>query len=221
MGKKLKGQKGDAQDWYYDRVQSVKVQRNFLILLTLMMLGGVLLSGFTMLSVNNSKSIQPFVIEIEKKTGNVILVDPVSIKEYAADKTIAESYLVRYIKARELFNPDTFQYDYYTEVRLFSAPDVYSKFRYFIRISNQDSPINLYANVISSSMKVKSIQHMTSNAVQVRFALEFKEKNTVITKDKIAFISYGYYSLEMNQEERYVNPIGFQITSYRVDDEFI
>lgn len=199
----------------------MKVQRNIMILITCLMLLGVLVCGLTMLGASEFKNLQPFVIEIEKKTGKAILVDPVSVKQYSADKTLAESFLVRYIKDRELFNPDTFQYNYYTEVRLLSDADVYSEFRYWIRLSNQDSPINLYANVISSNIKIKSIQHIGAKSVQIRFSLEFKEKNRVIAKDKIAFISFDYYTLEMNQEERYVNPLGFQITSYRVDDEFI
>ncbi|MBQ4875203.1 MAG: type IV secretion system protein [Rickettsiaceae bacterium H1] len=213
--------KDNTQDWYGDRLQSVKIQRNILILFILVMLGGVLTSGFIMLSANEFKKIVPFVIEIEKKSGTAILVDPVSVKQYSADTSLAESFLVRYVKARELFNRNTFEYNYYTEVRLLSKPDVYNDFRYWIRISNQDSPINLYANVLSSNIKIKSIQHISSNSVQIRFSLEFKEKNNTITKDKIAFISFSYSTLEMNQNERYVNPLGFQITSYRVDDEFI
>ena len=213
--------KSNVQDWYSDTVQSIKVQRNILILFILIMLASVLVSGFIMLGANEFKKIVPFVIEIEKKSGTAVLVDPVSVKQYSADKSLIESFLVRYIKARELFHPDTFQYHYYTEVRLLSNANVYNDFRYWIRISNQDSPINLYANIISSSIKIKSIQHISTDAVQIRFSLNFREKNNSISKDKIAFISFGYHNLEMNQDERYVNPLGFQVTSYRVDNEFI
>ncbi len=34
-------------------------------------------------------------------------------------------------------------------------------------------------------------------------------------------MSYRYASLEMNDQQRYVNPLGFQVTSYRVDDEYV
>ncbi len=213
--------KSDIQGWYKDRIQLVRVQRNILILLCIITLSGVLVSGFMMLGANEFKDIVPFVVEIEKKSGMAVLVDPASVKQYSADKALAESFLVRYIKARELFNPGTFQYDYYTEVRLLSSSSIYNQFRYWIRLSNQGSPVNLYANVINSSIKIKSIQHIASDSVQIRFRLEFKEKNKVITHDKIAVISYSYNVLEMNQDERYVNPLGFQIMSYRIDDEFI
>ncbi len=186
-----------------------------------MLLSALLVAGFIIVGASEFKKVVPFVIEIEKKSGTAILVDPVSVKQYSADKVLAESFLIRYIKARELFNPNTFQYNYYTEVRLLSSYNVYDDFRYWVRVSNQDSPVNLYANVLSSNIKIKSIQHITANSVQIRFGLEFNEKNNTIAKDKIAFISYTYSELDMGQDERYVNPLGFQITSYRVDDEFI
>lgn len=213
--------KGVAQDWYSEKVQSIKVQRNILVLFILMLLSALLVAGFIIVGASEFKKVVPFVIEIEKKSGTAILVDPVSVKQYSADKVLAESFLIRYIKARELFNPNTFQYNYYTEVRLLSSYNVYDDFRYWVRVSNQDSPVNLYANVLSSNIKIKSIQHITANSVQIRFGLEFNEKNNTIAKDKIAFISYTYSELDMGQDERYVNPLGFQITSYRVDDEFI
>lgn len=202
-------------------MQSIKIQRNILVLFILIMLASVLTSGFIMLGANEFKKIVPFVIEIDKKSKRAVLVDPVSVKQYSANRSLAESFLVRYIKARELFDPDTFQYNYYTEVRLLSGPSIYNEFRYWVRVSNQESPINLYANVLSSNLKVKSIQHIGANSAQIRFSLEFKEKRHTFTKDKIASISFTYNTLEMNQAERYVNPLGFQITSYKVDDEFI
>ncbi|MCV4639752.1 type IV secretion system protein [Citrobacter freundii] len=35
----------------------------------------------------------------------------------------------------------------------------------------------------------------------------------------IAIMGYEYKSLAMNAEQRYVNPLGFRVTSYRVNPE--
>ena len=219
----MKKEKSGIQDWYSDRLQTIRVQRNFLILITIVMLVGILFSGLSMLGVYKSKSIDPFVIEIEKKSGIAVLVDPVTVKEYAANQTLAASYLVRYIKSRELFDPNTFEYDYYTSVRLLSSPDVYYEFRSWVRPKNVNSPMNVYANVKSLRIKINSIQYLDDEyTVQIRFSIMFEDNlSNSVTKNKIVIISYGYYSLDMNQDERYVNPLGFQITSYKVSNEFM
>ena len=211
----------NPQDWYQDKVGAVTWQRNLLLgfcFALLILLGG---GVFTVFKLSNSKKVEPFIIEIAKDSGRVTLVDPVTVKQYSANRAVAEYFLFRYLKAREAFNPSLFKYNYYTEVRLMSSQQVYDLFKSWIRLSNQDSPMNLYKDVISSDVKIRSLHYLNENTVQIRFAINFKWKDRVLNKNKVAIISYEYIDLEMNEEQRWENPLGFVITSYKVEDEFI
>jgi type IV secretion system protein VirB8 len=224
MLRKYKAQKKqltNLEGWGYDRYRSILLQRNFLIILSLISIIGVIISSIIAMKVANSQSLDPFVIEIEKKTGIVTLVDPTDIKKYTINEVVNNYFLVKYIRARELFNPYSYEQDYYTEVRLLSSNEVYSQFRSFIRSGNPNSPVNLYADNLGSSLKIRSTQYLSPDTAQVRFSTEVNLRNRTIRKDRIAIISFHYISIEMNENERYFNPLGFQVISYRVNDEVL
>jgi len=208
-----------VKNWYQDRIRAVTIQRNFFLLVIGLSFAALLIALVTLFTVTRSKSIEPFVIEVSKQSGITTIVNPVTVKEYSANRAISNYFAVNYIKARETFDPNTYKYNFYTVVRLLSNPNVYNEFRYLLRVSNQDSPFNLYSNVSTSSLKVRSIQYLYDNSIQIRFSVEFEEQNKSILKNKIALLNFDYKLLEMNDEERYVNPLGFIVTSYKVDDD--
>ncbi|ABD44843.1 type IV secretion system protein VirB8 [Ehrlichia chaffeensis str. Arkansas] len=207
--------------WHVSRYNSVVIQRNMLLFFTMLALSAVGISVFVIFNISKNRTIEPFVVEIEKKSGITTLVNPVSVKQYSADEVLNNHFIIEYVRSRELFDPNNFQYNYYTKVRLFSNQTTYSEFRNWIRLSNPASPLNLYANVTSGYLKIRSLQHLRPGSVQIRFSLEFNHPSGIIKKDRIATLSFQYVTLEMNEQERQINPLGFQITYYRADDEFL
>ncbi|MFV9838441.1 MAG: virB8 family protein [Aaplasma endosymbiont of Hyalomma asiaticum] len=217
-----KSSEGIAGDWYHDRYSSVVVQRNILLFLVVSSVFCIAISTFVIFRIGKTRTIEPFVVEIEKKSGITTLVNPITVKQYSADEVLSNYFIVEYVKARELYDPNNFQYNYYTKVRLLSSQDTYSGFRSWIRPSNPSSPMTLYSDVVSGTLKVRSLQHLGAGKVQIRFTLEFTNHSGAVTKrDRIATLSFKYASLELNEQDRQVNPLGFQITYYRADDEFL
>ncbi|NSM56223.1 type IV secretion system protein [Wolbachia endosymbiont of Atemnus politus] len=209
-------------NWNSSRYSMIIAQRNTLLLFTLILLVAISVSILAIFRISTSSTIEPFVIEIEKKSGIVQLVDPVTVKQYSADEVLNNHFIAEYIKSREVFNPYHYNYNYYTKVRLFSSPSVYSEFINYIRSQNIDDLFNLYSDFITSEFKVRSIQKLDNGAVQVRFTVESIRKNgSSIKKNKIVIMSYRYAPLKMDDQQRYINPLGFQVTSYRVDDEYV
>ncbi|BAO99325.1 VirB8 family type IV secretion system protein [Wolbachia endosymbiont of Cimex lectularius] len=209
-------------NWSSSRYSTVVAQRNTLLLFTLILLVAISVSILAIFKISTSSTIEPFVIEIEKKSGIVQLVDPVTVKQYSADKVLNNHFIAEYIKAREVFDKYNYNYNYYTKVRLFSSPNVYNEFRNYISSQNMDDLFNLYSGFVKNEFKIRSIQKLYDDTFQVRFTVEFTRKNgSSVKKNKIVIMSYKYASLEMNDQQRYVNPLGFQVTSYRVDDEHV
>jgi type IV secretion system protein VirB8 len=205
------------------------VQRNilflFIFLAMLIILGGVFIVG----EIAISKTIEPFIIEIEDKSGITNVVDPSTKAGLSADEALNSHFVVQYVRARETYNLADYQYNYDTIVRLFSQYRVYSSFKTFINNSSQ-SPVKLYGNNSFTALKIRSVQYFNANeqapgsgdakTAQVRFSVlvDGKDDHKV---NKIANIKFTYSKSEYKQEERFINPLGFTVIEYRVDDENI
>ncbi|MGL9725267.1 MAG: virB8 family protein [Wolbachia sp.] len=208
-------------NWNSSRYSIVVAQRNVLLLFVLVLLATISISVLAILKISTSNTIEPFVIEVDKKSGIVQLVDPVTVKQYSADEVLSSYFISEYIKAREVFDPYHYNYNYYTKVRLFSSLKVYNEFNNYIKLQNMNDLFNLYLDA-KGELKIRSVQKLDNDVLQVRFSIEFTRKDGSATrKNKIVVMSYKYVSLEMNDQQRYINPLGFQVISYRVDDEYV
>ncbi|MDR2831497.1 MAG: type IV secretion system protein [Rickettsiales bacterium] len=209
-------------NWNSSRYSTVVAQRNILLLFALILLATISISILAIFKISTSSTIAPFVIEIEKKSGIVQLVDPVTVEQYSANEVLNNHFIAEYIRAREVFDPYHYNYNYYTKVRVFSSSNVYNEFRNYIKSQNMDDLFNLYSDFVKNEFKIRSIQKLGNDAIQVRFTVEFTRKDGGSTrKNKIVIMSYRYASLEMDDQQRYINPLGFQVISYRVDDEYV
>jgi type IV secretion system protein VirB8 len=223
---KFFNKKKDAEvkdiDWGLNRYSTVIAQRNVLLVFTLVLLITISISILAIFKISTSSAIEPFVIEIEEKSGIVQLVDPVTVEQYSANETLNNYFITEYIKTREVFDPHNYNYNYYIKVRLFSSSNVYGEFRNYIRSQNLDDLFNIYSNYAKNEFKIRSIQKLGNDSVQVRFTVEsIRKDGGSIKKNKIVIMSYRYASLEMDDQQRYINPLGFQVISYRVDDEYV
>ena len=206
-------------NWYDDRIQKIRLQRNFMIILIVSLLCVIMFMVFSMLSVARFKTIEPFVIEISSRSGMATLVDPLTVKEYSANRKVIEYFLVKYLKSREIFDTDNYKYNYYYVVRLLSTEAVYSDFRKSISTANPSSPVNLYAKAELMRLKIRSIQYLSIDNIQVRFVLYFKIGGVEKEVNRIANLKYKFTDVPLTEEERYVNPLGFKVFSYKVDNE--
>ncbi|UAT43292.1 type IV secretion system protein [Anaplasmataceae bacterium AB001_6] len=213
--------KSTSYDWYDDKIHKVVLQRNFMVLFVCISLIIMIVIVISIMTIASFKSIEPFVIEISSKSGMATLVEPATVKQYSADRKVIEYFLFQYLKARELFDSNTYKYNYYRVVRLFSSGDVYSQFRKYVSTSNPDSPVNLYSKANGMVLKIRSIQYLDLNNIQVRFALLVDSERETQEVNRVANVKYVFKDEMLSEEDRYINPLGFTITSYKVDSENI
>jgi len=219
MSKKDKFQ---MKSWYSDKYQMVVVQRNLLSLFALFAMVAVTISVIFVKQVTASKSLEPYVIEIEDKTGVPIVVTQLSESEFTANMALKRYFLYSFIKAVEGYNPATYKEDY-AKAMLFSTPQVFRQIRAKISTTNPNSPVSKMAKKGMLIVKLKSIQFMDPNSVQIRIRLEtagrssgFKSK-----RDMIAYVKFKFVNLNLTLEERFINPLGFQVEEYSIDDELV
>jgi len=210
-----------AKSWYEDKYQSVIIQRNVLLILTVVALAGLGFSIASVATLNASKTFEPFLIQVEENTGIVTTVDKKSMEKYTADEAIIKYFLVKYIQARDGYNADDFQYFVSKVARTLSATDVYRSFRAEIDGANKSSPIHLGRGAVRE-VEIKSLSKLEPKRWQVRYAVveyrmpDYSEKNR---EHFIATINFDFLNVDLSQSERYINPLGFQVLSFRKDKE--
>ena len=207
------------KSWHEEKYEGIIVQRNLLLFLVILFAIIIIFSIFLIRYVRSARSIEPFVIEIEKKTGVPTVIDQSNLRAYTADEAVKRYFILRYIKAREEYFQSTYMYNYSKVVRVFSSSDVYYKdYRPNFSSSKPDSPYNKYGNSSTRTVELKSIIFPDEKSAQVRIAMIVKGLVN-IRLDKVIFLEFAFQNMEMNEEERLINPLGFIVKLYRMDDE--
>jgi type IV secretion system protein VirB8 len=207
-----------TKNWFNDRYEWMQVQRNILLLTLVVCTAviGVLAAGISF--IKSSRSIEPFVIEIEPKTGVPVVVDPKTIEAFSADEAVKRYYVWYYIKAREEYFYPTFNKVYRDTIRVLSSDNVYYSYRQIFSQNNPQSPVNLYGSANTKTLQLKSIIFQDAGTAQVRFRATIEGSNGA-TVDKLVFITFEFRNLEMNQDDRLLNPLGFTVTNYQISDD--
>jgi len=206
-------------NWYTDRYESMLVQRNIFFLVAMIATVSLAFATLAVRYVKNTKSIEPFVIEIEERTGVPTVVDPVTIQAYSANDAVVRYFIMKYIRAREEYFPALYRYNFDTVVRVLSSESVYySDYKPKFSLGNPQSPINTLG-AASRVVLLKSILFPAAGTAQVRFTIQTNGGNGPSSADKIVFLQYEFSNINMNEDERLINPLGFRVTNYKIEDE--
>lgn len=210
----------ESRNWYRDRYQSVLLQRRVLMGVSLLSLISTLLAVFVIAQMTPLKSVEPFLIQVDAKSGITQTVDPLTVRDITGLDAVNNFFIVQYIRAREGYNVNEINRNI-TTVRVMSeGGSVYPQFKREASPSNPQSVAARMGSSGSRTIKFKSITYIKPQLAQAHLLIEETAANGGLTQyHKIATISFEYTKLQLTQEERYINPLGFRVTDYRIDEE--
>jgi type IV secretion system protein VirB8 len=202
-----------VKSWYSNRHQIVTVQRNVLLLIVIVSIITVAISVMFVKNFMSSKSLEPYVIEIDDKTGMATVVQQISSQNYTANEAMRRYFLNKFIQAATGYNPQTFREDSET-IRLFSAPQIYVEYR------NRINPLALGSDT-KIAVRIKSIIFKDITSAEVRITREIMSGNQGnTTKNEVIFIRFVFVpEIPFTIEERLINPLGFQVLKFDIGDE--
>ncbi len=207
-----KSGKSKIKSWYSNRYQIVIVQRNILLLFTLISMLSVAVAVLFVKNIMSSKSLEPYVIEVESKTGVATIVNQLTAQNFTGDQMMRRYFINQFIQAASGYDPKTYKQDV-DKVRLFSTPDVYNDFRN--RINARELGIDSRIEV-----RIKSVQYTDANTAQVRILRVINNSDkTSANKDEVITMNFFFTDLNLTMEERLINPLGFQVSKYSIADE--
>ncbi len=161
--------------------------------------------------VVSSKSLEPYIIEVEEKSGVPTIVDQLTSQTLTADESIKKYFINQFIQSAVAYDPRTYRLDA-EKVRLFSTQAIYSAFRTRINPKElgTDSKIEL---------RIKSIKFPDPSTAQIRVLRNIMGGPGSGSKDEVINMNFYFTNLTLTTEERLINPLGFQVTNFSITEE--
>jgi len=210
----------EAASWNRDRQEELR--RSRLIAWWAAGAAGVIavLEAFALIALAPLKTVVPYTLMVDRTTGYVQALKPLETDKVSPDTALTQSQLVQYVIARESFDIDTIEASY-RKAALWSAERARSDYLGEIQVSNPQSPLSLYPRTTIVETRVKSVSPIGRNVALVRFDTLRKDsgRQAEFPRSWVAVIRYRYSGEPLKLEDRFINPLGFQVVRYRRDAE--
>ena len=177
----------------------------------------------TLLFLTPLKTNTPFVLRVDNVTGHVDVLTTLRESEVSYGEVVDSYFLNQYVLNREGYDYNTIQNAYNTTA-LLSDPEVQREYyAIFEGAQARDTVLKDRAKIIVQVRSITPTPEAGSpgGTAVVRFSTQLKHNNGSVEplQNWIATIGYTYKDATMSSVDRRINPLGFQITSYRVDPE--
>jgi type IV secretion system protein VirB8 len=165
------------------------------------------------------KEVVPYTVLVDKQTGYVETARGVQLGALAEDQAVVESMLAQYVLARETFDPADFK-ERYERVALWSLGAARDGYVGQFQSGSADSILRDLRPGSTVKVAVKNIELLTDGTARVRFETQRRDANAQpVSTDWQSIVSFRFTGQPMKNEDRLLNPLGFQVTGYRRDSE--
>lgn len=213
-----------SQDWYKNRHNILIFQRNILFIFALALTACLFFSTIFINYISNNKSLEPYVIEIEKLTGKPRVIKVNEIKQITEDKIVKKYFITNLVKSFYYYrSPDTSSE---LELYLTRKNDEFIKNfssspfrRFFLSEKKKLSQEKIY----SVDVRIKTIQFPEEdlNVAKIRILRIVKFNNGDI-KNFNELLEIGFkidHEVLQTEAQKEQNPIGFMANEYSVTEE--
>lgn len=166
------------------------------------------------------KTVEPYTLLVDKQTGFVQALQPVNAQRIAPDSALTQSFLVQYVIARESFDINAVQTNY-RKVSLWSEGNARSAYVASMQAANPDSPLTRLPRSTIVETRVKSVSPLGGNRAMIRFDTVRRDADgrQMPAQPWVAVVAYRYSGEPMRLEDRFLNPLGFEVTGYQRNAE--
>ncbi|WP_133406845.1 virB8 family protein [Parashewanella tropica] len=188
-----------------------------------------IMQGVGLLCLLPLKTIEPFVIRVDNNTGLVDVVSTLASQgqiKLKAQEVMDKYWLTQYLEHRESYQWDTRTYDR-NLIGIMSSEPVQQEYAAATDPkTNSQAPIKLYQQSAQVRVNIQAISFIASNKVngeQHKTALVRYSKQELQQGEQhpithwVATITFTYRNSPMKLVDRRLNPLGFQVLSYRND----
>lgn len=167
------------------------------------------------------KTVETHLVVVDKTNGQMDRVATVQNMTLDESDAIIQANLVSYVDQRETYDI-TDSEERINSVLQRSDGDAARTLRELWDSTNDDYPIKVYGPEAKIDVVIKSVNQLDTGVAQVRFTRTLRKPrdNRTVTRGYVATIGYEFRpETKKLLQEVWGNPLGFVVTSYRVDAE--
>ncbi len=213
---------GEAEAWSEDPVERMRRSRRAALIIA--SAAGVVaaLEAVALAALAPLKTVVPYTILVDRQSGYVETVKGLQPGPLPQDQALAQSAIVQYVIARETFDATDLR-ENYRKVTLWSEGEARRQYRQGLDKVDPSSPLNLYPPTTVVSTTIKSVSLLSPGSALVRFDTVRHDAGATGGEERAwtAVVSFRYSGAPMRMEDRFLNPLGFQVLSYRRDAETV
>lgn len=211
---------GQAASWAHDSSRAARTSQRIVLWVAVSSSLIAILEAGALWILMPLKTVEPYTLLVDRSTGYVQPLKPLDPQKTSPDAALTQSFLVQYVIARESFDFNTVSADY-KKVGLFSSGQARTTYLAAIQPSNPASPLRAYSRGTVIDTRVKSMSPIGRETVLVRFETIRSDANGRAEPPRpwVAVVQYRYSGEPLSLEDRFVNPLGFQVVRYRRDQE--
>lgn len=210
----------EAATWAQDMEGARRASRRTAWIVAACAVAVAVLEAIALAALLPLKTERPYAILVDRQTGAVQVAQPLAPGRLTQDQAVAQSFLVQYVLARETFDATTLREDY-RKAQVWSAADARDAYVRGMARTNPQSPLALYPPATTVRAVVKSVSLLTPTTALVRFDAERRDPGAgqVVVQPYTAAVAFKWTGAPLRLEDRWLNPLGFQVTRYRRDAE--
>ena len=163
---------------------------------------------------------EPYLIVQDKSTGYLEIARALKPGDLSDDAAVTQANVVRYIRARETYDYNGLGRDYQLTL-LLSTGQAARDYESLYSEANPQAPQKILGRTTRINVNVKSVSLLTERTAQVRFSTERLDDQQKTENHYVATVRFRYSAAPMRNEMRFDNPLGFQVTEYRRDQESV
>lgn len=167
----------------------------------------------------SSHKIEPVVITVDNQTGLSQVRSRIGDVTLDDDEAITQSYLYRYVRDRETYDP----IDNAKRIEGVYAESADQAAESLFAVWGEDTgehPSNIYGDRGKVTVRIRSISFIDPDTASLHIRKLIRDGGAVAERDYVVTLDFRYArGGERVLEALWQNPLGFTVTSYRIDAE--
>ena len=211
----LEETKGLERDYMAEIVKSRKVWQMLALFSFLFACVAVLYHQFNPVTIK-----EPFVLRVDNATGAVDAVATIQEEEKTYGEVVDTYFIASFVKNYESYNNYSIQDDYDKTV-LMSADPVAKRYMSIFDSTGGNVGRDAYLGTQGTREVniISVVPNIDKGVATIRFETQETSSQGTQNESWVATLTYEYVAASIDADIRLLNPLGFVVTSYRVDKE--
>lgn len=218
-GQDLKAYFAEAASWDHDRLIAANRSKRLAWTIAAIASGLAITGVAAVAMLTPLKTVAPYVIMVDKATGaSEITSSMTGDKQITYNEAVAKYFLADYVCNREGWIPQARQ-EFFDGVLAMSSRDEQARWTAFYSKDNPKSPQSVFTDLDTVFVAIKSVTFVSKNVAQIRFTKTLQRGTSATDTPAIATITYDTTDTPTTEQQRFKNPLGLEVQSYRADLE--